>query len=67
MLEVSAESIMQGIKSFLDQAGRALADGDKVAAVDSLTDVLNAVQTLNDVLELPEQCKHTTTPKETLP
>ena len=57
MLEVNAKSILSGIESFLAQAGRAITDNDTQAAINSLNDARNAMQTLTGILGLPPTCQ----------
>ena len=57
MLKINANSIMDGIASFIEQAGRAITDDDTVAALNSLKDAKNAIETLTDILGLPPTCQ----------
>jgi hypothetical protein len=54
--EINPQSILAGIGTFLDQAARAIDDGDQVAAANSLNDAKNAIMTLTGILELPPAC-----------
>jgi len=56
MPEVNTQYIITGCVSFLDQAARAIADDDQVAAINSLSDALNAIKTLEGILKLPRTC-----------
>ena len=50
-------SIITAIQKYLDDAGRAITDGDTVAAIDRLQDVKESVATLQGVCRLPGGCR----------
>ena len=60
MLEVNPQSIVSGIRKFLDETAHAIADSRKKEAIDKLTDVLEAVKALQGLLRLPPACQPST-------